>query len=451
LCFAAALLAFGVAPLCVAADDSEICRDTQKGDEAVAACGRLIARNPKDVAAYNSRGHVYNAKGDYDRAIADFDQAIQRDPKLAVAYNNRGFAWYRKGDYDRAIADYDQVIRLDPKVAVAYNNRGNAWYGKHDYDRAIADYDQAIRLNPKYAVAYNGRGNAYRSKSDYARAIADYDQALTLDPGNTSTRQNRERAQAAKEAALAAAKPAAEVPRASPAVVTDRRVALVIGNSDYRAAPVLATPRGDAQAVADALRQDGFQTVLLMSDVTGGAMRDALRAFRAIADNADWAVVYYAGHGLEIDGTSYLVPIDASLDDKRAVEEETIAHTKVLAAIDGARELRFIILDASRTNPFGARTSPSVGRPPLGGRDEPKPGTLMVYSTKEGEATEQGNGGSSPFAKALAAHLVTPGLEVRGLFDVVRAEVLAATGGQQSPSAHGSLSGRKDYFFAPGK
>jgi tetratricopeptide (TPR) repeat protein len=454
LCFAAALMTFGVAPLSAVADDSETCRDAQKGDEAVAACGRLIARNPKDAAAYNNRGHVYNAKGDYDRAVADFNEAIRLDAKLAVAYNNRGFAWYRKSDYDRAIADYDQVIRLDPKVAVAYNNRGNAWYGKREYDRAIVDYDQAIRLNPKYAVAYNGRGNAYRSKGDHDRAIADYDQALTLDPGNASTRQNRERAQAAKEAALAAAKPAAEVPRASPAVLTDRRVALVIGNSDYRAVPILATPRRDAQAVADALRQDGFQTVMLMSDVTRDAMRDALRAFRAIADNADWAVVYYAGHGLETGGTSHLVPIDASLHDERAAEDETIAHTEVAAAIGGARELRLIILDASRTNPFAAGTSqPSAGsaRQGLGTPPGPKPGTLMVYSTKAGEVAGDGDGANGPFAKALAARLRTPGLDVRRLFDAVRDEVLAATGGRQQPFIYGTLAGPKDYFFVAGK
>jgi lipoprotein NlpI len=478
-------MTLGIAPLSIAADDSETCRDAQKGDEAVAACGRLIARNPKDAAAYNSRGHVYNGKSDYDRAVADFNEAIRLDPKLAVAYNNRGFAYYRKGDYDRAIADYDEVIRLDPKVAVAYHNRGNAWSGKHDYDRAIsdydqairldpkyavayngrgnawsgkreydraiADYDQAIRLNPKYAVAHNGRGNAYRSKGDYDRAIADYDQALTLDPGNASTRQNRERAQAAKEAAIAPAKPAVEVPRASPAALSDRRVALVIGNSDYRAVPVLATPRRDAQAVADALRQDGFQTVMLMSDVTRDAMRDALRAFRAIADNADWAVVYYAGHGLETSGTSHLVPIDASLRDQRAAEDETIAHTEVATAIGGARELRLIILDASRTNPFGAGTSqPNAGGAPLSAPSEPKPGTLIVYSTKEGQAAEQRNGDNGPFAKALASHLKAPGLDVRRLFDAVRNDVLTTTGGRQTPFVYGTLPG-KDYFFVAGK
>ncbi len=486
LCFAAALMTFGIVPLSVAADDSETCRDAQKGDEAVAACGRLIARNPKDAAAYNSRGHVYNAKGDYDRAVADFNEAIRLDPKLAVAYNNRGFAYYRKGDHDRAIADYDQVIRLDPKVAVAYHNRGNAWSGKHDYDRAISDYDQAIRLdpkyavayngrgnawygkqeydraisdydqairlNPKYAVAYNGRGNTYRSKGDYDRAIADYDQALTLDPGNASTRQNRERTQAAKEAALAPAKPAAEVPRAAPAVPTDRRVALVIGNSDYRAVPVLATSRRDAQTVADALRQDGFQTVMLMSDVTRDAMRDALRAFRAIADNADWAVVYYAGHGLETSGTSHLVPIDASLRDQRAAEEETIAYAEVAAAIGGARELRIIILDASRTNPFGVGTSqPNAGSAPLSAPSEPKPGTLIVYSTKDGQAAGHGDGENGPFATALVAQLKVPGREVRRMFDNVRDDVLAATGGRQQSFIYGTLPGLKDYFFVAGK
>jgi uncharacterized caspase-like protein len=114
--------------------------------------------------------------------------------------------------------------------------------------------------------------------------------------------------------------------------------------------------------------------------------------------------------------------------------------------------LRLIILDADRTNPFDAAASrPSAGAAPLSTPSEPKAGTLMVYSTKEGQVAEHGDGGNGPFAKALAAHLKAPGLDVRRLFDAVRNDVLAATGGRQQPFVYGTLPGRKDYFFVAGK
>jgi len=118
---------------------------------------QAIRLDPKDDAAYRSRGDAWRAKEEYDKAIADYGEAIRLDPKDDAAYHNRGLAWSAKGEYDKAIADYDEAIRLDPKYAGAYNNRGDTYRRKGAYDRAIADYDEAIRLKPKYAGAYNGR------------------------------------------------------------------------------------------------------------------------------------------------------------------------------------------------------------------------------------------------------------------------------------------------------
>src|SRR5215469_2846878 len=149
----AAPLAFIAAALTLAGcdvDDSYACRNSS-GDDAIAACSRVIARNPIDAVAYNNRGFSYaQQKGDYDRAIADYDQAIKLDPNFAHAYNNRGSAYADKGDHDRAIADYDQAIKFDPNFAQAYYNRGRVYHDKGDYDRAIADYDEAIELDPNF-------------------------------------------------------------------------------------------------------------------------------------------------------------------------------------------------------------------------------------------------------------------------------------------------------------
>jgi tetratricopeptide (TPR) repeat protein len=447
---AAALLAVAAAPLTAAADDRATCGDARNSDDAIAACSRLIARAPNEAAVYASRGDAYRAKGDNDRAIADYDQAIRLNPTVAAVYYGRGDAWRAKGDNDRAIADFDQAIRLNPKLAAAYYGRGNAWRAKGANDRAIADYNIALSLDPNHAAAYGARGQAYAGKGDHARAIADYDQALRLDPAWAEIRQRREHAQAALATAPAAKKPAA-VPSqpAAPVVLADRRVALVIGNANYRSVPALRSPGRDAAAVADALRQDGFQTVMLMTDLDRDAMRDVLRAFRAAAAGADWALVYFAGHGLEIGGEDYLVPIDARLQDAGSVGSETIAYADLIAAVEGAQALRLVITDAARNDPFGA--APAARRPPAAAMPEQKAGTLLVFSTKAGGVTVDGDGAISPFAKALAAEIRTPGLEIRRMFDAVRDDVLEATNGRQQPFVYGSLPGRMDFFFVPRK
>jgi lipoprotein NlpI len=166
--------------------DLATCKKAALGDEAIAACGRVIASGKVSagdlVSAYVERCINYDFKGDYDRAIADCTEAIRLNPKYAPAFGDRGDAHYHKGDYDRAIADDTEAIRLDPKYALSFSGRGDAYLAKQNYDRAIADYNEAIRLDPKYFWAFNSRGIAYFAKQDYDRAIADYTEAIRLDP-----------------------------------------------------------------------------------------------------------------------------------------------------------------------------------------------------------------------------------------------------------------------------
>jgi tetratricopeptide (TPR) repeat protein len=185
LCAAAALfVATAIQP--VTADDSW-CSGT--GDEAIAACSRLLALKPENCDYYATRGGAYKAKGDYDRAIADYDQVIRlcQDPG-GILYINRGDAYRGEGDYNRAIADYDRAIsyfneeiRFHPNDGYSYTYRGEAYKGKGDYDRAISDFDQAIRLVPNLGYAYYYRGEAYEAKNDPDRAIADFDRAVKID------------------------------------------------------------------------------------------------------------------------------------------------------------------------------------------------------------------------------------------------------------------------------
>jgi tetratricopeptide (TPR) repeat protein len=390
--------------------------------------------------------------------LTDYNQGVRRDPNNAVGREGR------QRVQAALAAGSDHSIPREPKSAEAYNDRANAYNVMGDYDRAIADYDQAILLDPKSVHAYSGRGNAYEKKGDYPRAIADYDQSLRFDPNSASARQGRERIRTALVArtdpALAQAllPPQTSPPQAvSPPIPAERRVALVIGNSAYTSSLVsaLPNPRRDAKLVADGLRQAGFETMEL-TDLDRVGMAKALQSFRAKAASADWALIYFAGHGIEINRVNYLIPVDAKLAESGDVELETFSYETMLNTIGGAKALRIIILDACRNNPFKAQMHQtaalrgSLDRG-LAAPPETEPGTLVVYSAKEGQTAVDGDGSNSPFALAFVARLQKPGREVQRMFDDVRDDVLKATNKRQQPWKYGSLTGERDFFFVEGR
>jgi uncharacterized caspase-like protein len=254
--------------------------------------------------------------------------------------------------------------------------------------------------------------------------------------------------------------PADEVAKATVPTDTDirdaiptaagNRIALVIGNSAYKNVPALTNPARDADTMASAFRSAGFKTVQLRRDLTREKLTDALQDFAAEADKADWAVVYFAGHGLEVNGTNYLIPVDARLAADRDVEFEAMPLDRVMNAVSGAKRLRLVLLDACRDNPFANQMRRSVATRSIGRgltNVEPEAGTLVVYAAKHGQVALDGDGGNSPFVTALTKRMRTPGLEVRRLFDHVRDDVLEMTNRAQQPFSYGSLPGSEDYYF----
>jgi uncharacterized caspase-like protein len=210
----------------------------------------------------------------------------------------------------------------------------------------------------------------------------------------------------------------------------------------------------DADLVADVLRRTGFETVTV-TDLRKDALVSSLRDFAVRAETADWAVVYYAGHGMEVGGINYLIPIDAKVAADRDIGFEAVPLEQVLNAAERARKLRLVILDACRDNPFAnqmKRTMTVASRSVSRGLAaiEPEAGTLVVYAAKDGETALDGEGTNSPFASAFVKNLPTPGLEVRRLFDFVRDDVMEATGRRQKPFSYGSISGRQDFYFVAG-
>ncbi|MBR0990820.1 caspase family protein [Bradyrhizobium japonicum] len=317
-------------------------------------------------------------------------------------------------------------------------------------------------MDPGYANAYVNRGLAYEKLGDVAKAKADFSATLALGHGATKWAQDKARERLAR---LPSSRPAtilveksgaAAAVAASESPSGERRIALVIGNSAYENVAALPNPVRDANLVADVLRLTGFEAVTLLTNLRKDALVNALREFAARAETADWAVVYYAGHGMEIGGVNYLIPTDAKLAADREIGFEAVPVDQVLNAAERARKLRLIILDACRDNPFAAQMkrtltvasrSVSRGLAPL----EPEAGTLVVFAAKDGETALDGDGTNSPFATAFVKNLPTPGLEVRRLFDFVRDDVMEATGRRQKPFSYGSVSGRQDFYFVAGK
>jgi TPR repeat protein len=225
------------------------------------------------------------------------------------------------------------------------------------------------------------------------------------------------------------------------------RVALVIGNSDYKHTRVLPNPRHDAEAIAALLRQIGFAAgdIILKTDLDYRALREAVRAFAAKAAGADTALVYYAGHGIEVGGENYLVPVDAKLARDRDLEYEAVTLASVLDAVGEARRLKLVILDACRDNPLAHKMDLRAGiaRQVSRGleRFEPKGDVLVAYAARAGTVALDGSGKHSPYAEALLKHMPTPGIDVFRLFGRVSEAVLDATGRQQEPWLYGRPGG----------
>lgn len=229
------------------------------------------------------------------------------------------------------------------------------------------------------------------------------------------------------------------------AASADKRVALVIGNSSYTHAPALDNPVNDATAVSIMLEGAGFHVVETRSNLDLAGMGRVIRDFAVMTHDADVAVVFYAGHGIEVDGVNYLIPTDAKLATDIDVEYEAMPLDRVLRVLEPARSLRLVILDACRDNPF-VRTmkrtlaSRAVGRG-LAGIEPTASNTLIAFAAKAGSTAQDGDGAHSPFTSALLKHLIAPGLDLRIAFGKVRDEVLAVTGARQEPHVYGSLGG----------
>ena len=227
--------------------------------------------------------------------------------------------------------------------------------------------------------------------------------------------------------------------------LAEKRVALVMGNSAYRNVVRLANPANDSEAMSAIFRKAGFDVVELKRNLGVSEMRRTLRDFADSVRDADVAIVYYAGHGIEINGNNYLIPVDAVLERDIDAFDEAIPLDRILTVIEPARQLRLVILDACRDNPFNKSMKRTIGSRAIGrglAKVEPEsPNTLIAFAAKAGSTASDGDSANSPFTAALVKFLPRPGLDLRKAFGYARDDVLKATNNKQEPFIYGSLGG----------
>jgi DNA-binding winged helix-turn-helix (wHTH) protein len=225
----------------------------------------------------------------------------------------------------------------------------------------------------------------------------------------------------------------------SPTVAAGQRVALLIGNTNYKLEAPLKNPKNDVVAIQRELRKLGFSTTTLY-DGTSEQIADYVRLFQSEANGADWALFYFAGRGIEVDGINYMVPINADGDLPTFTRDHPNMRLETaFESVRGAKLVRLVVADSCRVDPANPPDAFDRGEPSRVFKViEPPRGMVVAYSTRSGHYAQDGGEGLSPYAQALIKALREPSIELDRVFRRVNAEVFQATNGIQDPSVLGT-------------
>jgi len=459
-------------------------------DGALADHDKAVELDPKSDNAFHNRALVWKDKGDLERALDDLNEAIVINPVASQSWGLRGEIYRLMGDLGNSKSNLDQAIKLFPSSAVLHCRRGDTLRELGTLDAAMKDYNQAILISATAICAYAGRAAVMEREGKLEAAKAEIEKVARMNPGLDTDPVSGRAAQAEAKARIAAidkaieerklaeAQPsqrlaeleeqtrnlrellesekrkrdeAASKAKPEPAIDMGRRVALVIGNAKYQNVGALTNPAGDAEAIGAALTAVGFDKVFVRHDLDRRKLLAALREFELEAEKADWAVIYYAGHGIEIGGVNYLIPVDAALSTDRDVGDEAVPLERIMLSLQQTKKLRLIVLDACRDNPFVGKMRRLFTRE--GGKGladiEPEGGVIVAYAARGGQVAFDGAAGQrSPFVAALLKHIKTPRLDIGLMFRRVADDVMASTGRKQQPFIYGQPPGENLFFAA---
>jgi tetratricopeptide (TPR) repeat protein len=471
--------------------------------QAQADIDRALQVAPRDPTPFVQRALDRQRTGDLTAALADLDHALELDPRAGTALWARGDLLRRLGLLVRARADLAAAADVGPPfrrlaltqksalelrsgdIRAAYDDLMAAARERSDLPRAEAAsataellvaagdlaldklkeadaaeklYRDALKLVPSQWSALLGLARVEEQRGARAKAIAIYKRILTA---TRSTPKLYERILASfrlKE--LTRPSTRAEGPfrtgldagqtvgAGSPDGL--KRVAFVIGASDYEKLASLPNARRDAAVVANALAEMGFDSVEIAENLGGVALRSVPGIIARRAAEADIVLVYFAGHGVETGGSNYLVPVDAEPESDAQLQAEALALVDLTRAAARARRGSLVIVDACRDDPFaearavaGSRSAgmgqepPSVTRAGLTATPVPAVNHIVFHSTEPGRTALDGDGLESPFLRSLLETLTSPGLPLDAVVKDTTARVMERTGGRQIPTAYG--------------
>ena len=417
---------------------------------------------------YYSRARCYTAMRRFDLAEADLKTALQIVPDQPHALAESGnIIVERGGNLTEALGLIRRAADHVRDDAHILGLLGWVLYQQNEIDEAVTHLGRAAELAPTDGVIQHRLGDALWKANKRGEAFAAWQAARKRATEKAEIVKLEEKIRSGldgsaprtpQKAPLTPPPPLPPPGEDAPVVQTpdvprsaERRVALVIGNSAYQHVSQLTNPGRDATAIAATLRSIGFDVVEAKTDLGRSAFVETMRTFSKQAAKADWAMVYYAGHGIEINGNNYLVPTDAKFETPQDVQYDAVPLSLVLSAVEGASKLKLVILDACRDNPFITQLQ-SGGRGGAArtlGVINSEGGTMIAYAAKQGQVAQDGIGNNSPFVESLVRNMQRPGLELNMVFRRVRDEVLAATGKRQEPFSYGSLPGQQFFFVNP--
>jgi tetratricopeptide (TPR) repeat protein len=476
LTFAVVLLSVNAAAWANDFDDCGTNADIAVGSRfnaVIAACSRLIAKNNNTAFAFAQRAWLYEKQGDLDRAIGDFKEAARLGPDQSTPLYQLALctAYRNKGDADLGIEACSQLISRkqntsSSQLGEAYRIRAELYLKKGDRDNAVPDLVEAFKLAPTWSrdavrarlISIVGEEKSLVIIGASAtivplNSISDVPTLPTTEAHAQPILPRNETKAVLPDNKIAAVPPSSKLQLIQPLARASEalRVALVIGNSAYQNVPFLPNPVNDATDLSASLRRLGFD-VKTLSNARYDDMRRALIDFGPQARGAEIALIFFAGHGIQIGGENWLIPVDAQLTTDLNVANEAIGLQSLTRAVSNTTKLGLVILDACRNDPFRPKMqSTNLSRAVERGfsRVEPSDNDLVAYAARDGTTAGDGSGRNSPFTASLLKNIETPGLEIRFLFANVRDDVMVATMREQQPFVYGSLSRDMIYLKTP--
>jgi tetratricopeptide (TPR) repeat protein len=474
----------------------ELLKDRKQFNECVEVLTRgidsILVQQKVNYEIYYQRATCYGESKQFDKAETDLKKALELFPDQPQVLNQLGYTMVERGtELQEGLKLISRAVELKSDDSRIVDSFGWALYKLGQFEDSVRYLRRAADIEPEDAViqdhlgdAYwkvNRKGEAYRSwerarervrtvatdKVDLAKIEEKIRYGLAERPAQPSRPDNIAALPGTPPVQPPALPPLPTQPVAVPAVSppptqnaalpalprpAERRVALVIGASSYKNVTPLRNPRKDADAMTIALRTLGFEVTTKM-DPTKADLDQTLRAFGRDSTGADWALVYFAGHGVELGGQNYLIPVDAELKVDKDVHYETMPLDYVVNSIGDAKKLRLVVLDACRNNPFLEKMARTIATRAVsrGLNKADYGGTMVAFAAKAGDVALDGDGdGNSPFVSSLIRNMQSPGVELRKLFGRVRDEVMRETKNQQVPHTYGDVGG-EDFYFVPPK